>query len=300
MKSCILGIAEMQLTDQEKLLLKDNLNLVHGIILFSRNIDSAEQLRELTSDIKSINPDCKILIDQEGGRVARLKPPIAKKIYPNMESFRELYQHDKDAAIFAVRDNFHELMSELKSFNIDITCAPLCDIRTKDTHDIIGNRSFGYDKDIVIDLAKAALDGIHKAGGEGILKHIPGHGRSSLDSHLSLPIVNESIEILEDSDFLVFKELATCCPYAMTAHILYSNCFDDALATFSTKAINYIRNNIGFHGLLMTDDINMKALEGDTKSKTLKSLNAGCDIILECSGNFEIMSDVIKAIKGYN
>jgi len=187
-------------------------------------------------------------------------------------------------------------MSELKLLGIDATCAPVCDLRHPGAHDIVGNRSFGTDLQIVIDLCIAALDGIHRAGGEGVLKHIPGHGRSMHDSHLDLPTIDTNLEELERTDFTIFKALADKCPYAMTAHIVYT-CFDKKnTVTTSKTAIDYIRKHLGFRGMLMSDDLDMKALSGTLSERTKRSLQAGCDIALQCNGNMDDMKEVIEAI----
>jgi len=292
----ILGISGLVLSTEEKELFATN--KPHGVILFKRNCNSREQIISLTSEIKTIiGPDVKIFIDQEGGRVARVKPPIACKEYPNMEFFGEIYKvSGRDVAIQKIEQNFFELMSELKVLGIDVTCAPVCDLRHIGAHDIVGNRSFGTDVQIVIDLCIAALDGIHRAGGEGVIKHIPGHGRSMHDSHLALPHVDTGLEELESTDFAIFKALANKCPYAMTAHIIYS-CFDtENTITTSCAAINYIRENIGFTGMLMTDDLDMKALSGTLEDKTKASLDAGCNIALQCSGKIEDIATIIGAM----
>ena len=292
----ILGISGTSLSDAEKKLFAQH--KPHGIILFKRNCESREQMIALNKEIKTlIGQDVKIFIDQEGGRVARIKPPIAEKTFPNMEFFGEIYRTQGSAdAIKAVEQNFFELMSELKELGIDATCAPVCDLRHPGAHDIIGDRSFGTDPQIMIDLCAAALDGIHRAGGEGVLKHIPGHGRSMHDSHLDLPTIDASLTELEQTDFVVFKALADKCQYAMTAHIVYT-CFDtENTVTTSKTAIDYIRKNIGFTGMLMSDDLDMKALSGTLYDKTQSALHAGCDIALQCSGNIDDMVEVIQAI----
>ena len=291
----ILGISGLTLSTEEKDLFKQN--KPHGIILFKRNCASREQIIALNTAIKAIDSEVKIFIDQEGGRVARIKPPIASKEHPNMEFFGSIYKEEgRDIAIQKTEQNFFELMSELKELGIDVTCAPVCDLRHIGAHDIVGDRSFGTDVQVVIDLCIAALDGIHRAGGEGVLKHIPGHGRSMHDSHLDLPKVDTSLEELEKTDFMIFKALANKCQYAMTAHIIYS-CFDrENTITTSRSAIDYIRENIGFTGMLMTDDLDMKALSGTLEEKTKAALGAGCNIALQCSGKIDDIATVITSI----
>ena len=292
----ILGISGLELSHAEKQFFSTH--KPHGIILFKRNCESGEQIIALNKEIKTlIGQDVKIFIDQEGGRVARVKPPIAAKEFPNMEFFGKIYKNEgRDIAIQKTEQNFFELMSELKLLGIDATCAPVCDLRHLGAHDIVGDRSFGTDPQIVIDLCIATLDGIQRAGGEGVLKHIPGHGRSMHDSHLDLPTIDASLDELEQTDFLVFKALADKCPYAMTAHIIYK-CFDtENTVTTSKPAIDYIRKNIGFTGILMTDDLDMKALSGTLHERTARSFQAGCDIALQCNGNMDDMVQVVDAI----
>ncbi len=291
----IFGISGKILTDRERAMFTEH--QPHGIILFKRNCESAEQIIALNKSIKEILPLTKIFIDQEGGKVARVEPPIAAKEYPNMEYFEKIYQtQGKESAIKAVERNFFELMSELKTLGIDVTCAPVSDLRTKDGHDVIGNRSFGSNVEIVIELCKAALDGIHRAGGEGVIKHIPGHGRATKDSHHEMPVVTASLEELEQTDFAVFKALASLCPYAMTAHVVYT-CFDAKLpVTLSPVAIKYIRESIGFEGQLMTDALEMKALAGDMTSNAAAVLAAGCNIVLHCTGNIDEMGSIAMAL----
>lgn len=269
----------------------------HGIILFKRNCESKSQILALAESIKSIESAIKIFIDQEGGRVARIRPPIAEKVYPNMEYFEQIAaEQGIEQAKTAVEMNFFELMSELKILGIDVTCAPVCDLRHKGAHDVIGDRSFGTEVEIVIALAMAALDGIHRAGGEGVIKHIPGHGRSTKDSHHDLPIVDADLEELKLTDFAVFQALADKCQYAMTAHLIYTALDKQNPVTTSPKSIEYIRDEIGFQGMLMTDDIDMKALDGSYEEKVEASLKAGCDIVLQCSGRIEDMYACAEAI----
>lgn len=294
----IFGISSIVLTKEEQEFIAKY--KPHGIIFFKRNCESKKQIKALSDSIKLIDSEIQIFIDQEGGRVARIKPPITEKTYPDMEYFGEIYKNSgPEKAIEAVEQNFFELMSELKTFGIDVTCAPVCDLRHKGAHDVIGNRSFGYEVQMVIDLAGAALSGIHRAGGEGVLKHIPGHGRSMKDSHHDLPIVDASLEELEKTDFAVFKALADKCKYAMTAHLIYT-CLDDKNPiTTSPTGINYIRTQIGFKETLMTDDINMKALPGTIEEKALASLQVGCDIVLQCSGDIADMQKATVAAAEY-
>lgn len=270
----------------------------YGLILFARNIESEEQLKRLVVDLKSlVGHDVKLFIDQEGGSVQRIKPPIGGSIYPPASLFVEMLKNSSvDKVAKAVEENFYNLMTELKSFGIDHTCAPVADLLFENMDKIVGDRSFGASVEQVVLLCNAALDGIHKAGGEGVIKHIPGHGRAKCDSHHELPIVEEELSLLKESDFAVFAKLKDKCKYAMTAHILYTHLDDEFPATLSLKVIDYIRRDIGFKGMIMTDDICMKALKGDAGQIAIKSIEAGCDLILHCSGEMAQMQEVKDAL----
>lgn len=292
----ILGISGLALTEQEVRFFEQY--QPHGVILFKRNCESTDQIKFLVSHIKEItNNHTKIFIDQEGGRVQRIKPPIGKKHYPNMEFFgAKCSSQPLENVANEVEENFFELMSELKELGIDVTCAPVCDLRDPKGHDVIGDRSFGSDIEIVTKLSLAALKGIQRAGGEGVIKHIPGHGKSTEDSHHNLPIVTNPLSELEKSDFQIFKNLANSCPYAMTAHIIYNSLDPSETVTNSKTAIDYIKNQIGFKGLIMTDDIDMKALSGTIEEKVEKAINAGCNLILQCNGDIQSMIEVAETL----
>lgn len=296
MRPIILSVAGYNLTEQERTLFTEGKPL--GFILFSRNISSKEQLSILIKDLKSLsighNP--LIFIDQEGGRVQRIKPPVGEILYPNTASFSEIYEKDADAGLHAVTENFTKLATELRSFDIDSPCAPCVDLRVEGAHDIIGDRSFSTDVEVVVALSEASINAIIKAGCIPVIKHMPGHGRATEDSHTHLPHVDTDLATLEATDFAVFKKLSSsAAKVAMTAHIVYS-CLDAKPATLSTTVIKYIRENIGFQGLIMSDDICMKALytEGaDFGALTKQILAAGCDIVLYCEGKIEQMRQVI-------
>jgi len=295
MSKLIFGIAGTILTEQEKSLIYSK--QPHGIILFSRNCQSRQQIIDLNKAIKEISPSTKIFIDQEGGRVRRIKPPISNKDFPSMEVLGNLYDKDKQDAIKQTEQNFYELMLELKDLGIDVTCAPVCDIRYDDASNVIGDRAFGDSVEKVIDLAKATLRGLQRAGGEGVIKHIPGHGRALTDSHHELPFVDTSKEELEATDFAVFKALARLCPYAMTAHVVYEALDTENAATLSKPVIDYIRKEIGFTGLIMTDALEMQALSSvPIKDRAKLCFEAGCDIALYCTGKMEEIKDIYLAI----
>lgn len=263
----IFGIKSTSLTVEEIDFFKQY--QIQGIILFSRNIESKQQLLDLTTSIKSLykdKPDLPIFVDQEGGRVARIKPPIAKQEYPTAQYFADLYLQNKEEAITATQENYFKIMKEAKELGCDSLCAPVCDLNFAEADDIIGDRSFGTIPEQVIDLASAAIDGISKAGGIPFIKHLPGHGRALVDSHYELPHVDTNLSELEKTDFLPFKELQDKNPWGMTAHIVYSAIDPDTPITMSKKGIDYIRRNI-FDGIIVTDDIGMLALHGEVGIK---------------------------------
>ncbi len=259
----IFGILGEELSKQEVAFFQESNPA--GFILFSRNIKSRQQLQKLTTHLKSLFKDRKvpIFVDQEGGRVARIKPPVSAKNFPAASYFSSLYKEDKKTAKCEVRQNYFELMSELNSLGVDSPCAPVCDIYHEGADNIVGDRSFGSDENQVVDLAKSAISGITDAQGIAIIKHIPGHGRAMVDSHLDLPVITESIDVLEATDFSVFKELASENCWGMVAHIIYKELDAENPVTISKKAVNYIRTDLGFSNTLTTDDICMYAMHGE-------------------------------------
>ena len=263
----IFGLAGTKLSSEEKefFLIAKPL----GFILFSRNIEARDQLINLTKSLRELFPKRGILIfvDQEGGRVARIKPPIVEKLYPEAKFFADMYLLDKLKAKKAVRENYLEIMSDLKELGIDSPCAPVCDIHYMEADQIIGDRSFGNNVEQVVDLCKEAIAAINIKEGTAFVKHVPGHGRANVDSHLALPVVNTDLKILEETDFKIFKELAQEEAWGMSAHVIYSAIDPIKPATISVKIIDYIRNKIGFHGVLVTDDICMYALHGEIGQK---------------------------------
>lgn len=265
----IFGISTTTLTTEEVSFFKDNIPV--GIILFSRNIESKAQLLELTQSIKNILPDTLLFVDQEGGRVARIKPPVIDRLYPAAKYFSELYDEDSLSAKREVKANYIDMMEKLSEFNINSPCAPVCDLLYDDAHEIIGDRSFGNNLEKVIELCSFAITAIQHNESIAFLKHIPGHGRARLDSHYDLPIIDTDLATLEQMDFYIFKKLTERHPedslWGMTAHIIYS-CIDPELpATISPKVIKYIREKIGFKNTLITDDICMYALHGEVGQK---------------------------------
>ena len=258
----IFGLAETKLQSEEKEFFLKAKPL--GFILFSRNVESREQLIALSNSLKGLFPERKtfIFVDQEGGRVARIKPPIAEKLYPAAKVFADMYLGDQVRAKSAAKENWLQIMADLNSLGIDSPCAPVCDIYYPEADPIIGDRSFGSTPEQVIDLCKEAIAGINEQGGIAFVKHVPGHGRAEVDSHLALPIINTDLKTLEETDFKVFKELSSEEVWGMSAHIVYNALDSKKPATLSDKVIDYIRNKIGFKGILVTDDICMYALHG--------------------------------------
>jgi len=268
-KPIIFGVSGTELLPEEIDFFQAN--PVAGFILFARNVESKEQLQALTASMKGLYPEeVPIFIDQEGGRVLRIKPPIANKLYLSAEELAENYENDPEQTKTLVQENYRELMTELKGWDIDSPCAPVCDIRYEGASDVIGDRAFGYNADQVIDLCKSVIQGILDVSGIPFLKHMPGHGRSAVDSHTDLPTVTTELTELEATDFRVFKELAAEFGdkvWGMTAHIIYTALDEEATATTSPTVINYIRETIGFTGNLVSDDINMGALHGEAGAK---------------------------------
>jgi beta-N-acetylhexosaminidase len=293
----IYGFSGVSLRDDEKYFFNRNTPL--GFILFSRNIENPTQLKNLTESIKEISGgEVLILIDQEGGRVSRMKPPEWKP-YPAGQYFDSLYKINPEQAKIEIFENFLLIAEDLKSVGINVNCAPILDLTTKETHSVIGDRALGDNPKQVSDLAKEICRSLLHKGVYPIIKHIPGHGRGNADSHLELPIVNATIEELISWDFQPFIELANH-KFAMTAHILYQAIDSQHCATFSSKVIDMIRNLINFKNLLMTDDLSMKALTGNYEDKTAAAISAGCDIILHCNGSIKEMQDINKKIPRIN
>jgi beta-N-acetylhexosaminidase len=258
-----------------------------GFILFARNVQEPDQVRRLVSDLRAAvdRPDVPVLVDQEGGRVQRLKPPHWRAALPAAR-FGALRAPKAPKAVFL---NHQLIGAELAALGIDVDCAPLLDVQQPGAHDVIGDRSFGSDPEQVTLLGRAAADGLISAGITPVIKHIPGHGRSMVDSHHQLPRVPTPLEELRRIDFLPFRNLRDL-PWGMTAHIVYEAVDPTSPATLSAKVIGeIIRGEIGFDGLLLSDDMSMKALNGSMDELTRRALAAGCDVALHCNGKMEEM-----------
>lgn len=276
-KSFICGVSGLRLTNEEREFLADE--QPYGVILFARNIENPAQVKALTAEISAVltHPYAEILVDQEGGRVARLRPPHWRK-YPPAQQLS--LQADAARAVYI---NARLIAQELQAVGISMDCAPVADVRAPECHAIIGDRAFGETAAQVVPLARAQSEGLLDGGVLSILKHIPGHGRATMDSHETLPVVAAPLAALEACDFAVFKALNDL-PLAMTAHILYPALDAERCATFSPVVMRYIREEIGFSGLIMSDDLSMKALGGSFAERTARSLEAGCDLVLHGNG----------------
>jgi len=266
-----------------------------GYILFKRNCIDPDQLLALTDALRMlVGRDLPILIDQEGGRVARLQQPHWP-VFPPAARFGALYDRAPVTAIEAARLNALALALTLRDVGITVDCAPLVDVPAPGSHAIIGDRAFAADPMWVSALGKATLDGLQAGGIVGVVKHVPGHGRAMVDSHFALPVVTASRAELA-GDFEPFRTLNDA-PMAMTAHVVYTAIDEQACATLSPKVIaDVIRGEIGFEGLLMSDDLGMQALGGSFGDRARGSLVAGCDIALHCSGDMAEMQAIVAAV----
>jgi beta-N-acetylhexosaminidase len=264
--------------------------------LFKRNIESREQLRRLTDALRDLegHDEVPILIDQEGGRVARMRPPEWQS-FPPGEAFDQLYQLAPSSALEAARVNARALGLMLNEVGINVDCLPMLDVRQPGANDIVGDRALGSDPMQVASLGKAILDGLKSAGVLGVIKHIPGHGRALADSHLELPVVDAGEDELA-IDIEPFERLRDAA-MGMTCHLLYTEWDAERPASQSPIVIHdIIRQRIGFDGFLMSDDIGMEALAGDHGQRAAACVAAGCDVALHCDGKMENMILVANAI----
>jgi beta-N-acetylhexosaminidase len=290
-KAMILGCAGKTLTDEEVRFYQSE--RPWGFILFARNIGETGQVRDLVSAMRDSvgRPDAPVFIDQEGGRVQRLRPPIAPN-YPAGAALGALYSRDREAGLRAAW-----LMSRLHAFDLrrlglTADCLPVLDVPVEGASDVIGSRAYGHDPDIVTALGRAAAEGLIAGGVLPVMKHMPGHGRAFSDSHHELPVVDATPADLLSRDFAPFRALNTL-PAAMTAHVVYTAIDPDRPATTSPIVIEtIIRGAIGFDGLLISDDTSMKALSGDFPEKAAAILAAGCDLVLHCNGVMAEMAGI--------
>ena len=261
-----------------------------GFILFDRNVETPDQVRALTASLRDlVGRDVPILIDQEGGRVQRMWPPHWRSYRPALVDA----QAAKDLSrVFWLRGRL--IAQELLDVGVDVNCAPLGDIAQEDTTDRVQNRCYGFDADVVIDAARAVIAGQSAGGVLSVIKHMPGHGRARVDSHLEVPKVDASLEDLEAHDFAVFRALRDA-PMGMTAHLAFDALDPGEPVTTSPKGIRYLRETLGFDGLLMTDDLEMEALKGTPAQRAARARAAGVDLILHCNGSLTQMKEVARA-----
>jgi beta-N-acetylhexosaminidase len=289
-RAFITGLAGVAITSEERAFLRDN--APWGLILFKRNIDDPEQVRRLVEDFReAVATDAPVLVDQEGGRVQRLGPPHWPA-YPAGAVYRRLYENDRATGLAAARLGGRLIANDLWELGIDVDCLPLADVPVAGADAVIGDRAYGNTPDQVAALAGAIAAGLMDGGVLPVLKHLPGHGRATVDSHQRLPVVETDRDTLEATDFAAFRPLAGL-PLGMTAHVVFSAYDPLAPATTSVTMIGQvIRDSIGFQGLLMSDDISMGALSGSLAERTRASLAAGCDVVLHCNGDLTEMRAV--------
>ncbi len=274
-----------------------------GLILFQRNCIEPAQVRGLVASFRDAvgRADAPVLIDQEGGRVQRLKPPHWPSYAP-ARAIARLHGVDADAGLRAAWLHGRLIAADLRDVDIDVDCAPVLDVAVPGASDVIGDRSFGGDPDRVATLGRAVADGLMDGGVLPVNKHVPGHGRAAADSHVSLPVVSADLVTLAASDFVPFAALSDL-PMAMTAHVVYSAIDPGRPATVSPVVIrDIIRKRISFDGLLLSDDVSMHALSGDYGERTAAIFAAGCDLVLHCNGRIEEMravADAAPELAGY-
>jgi beta-N-acetylhexosaminidase len=287
----VFGLSGSRLTEEERRLFADCNPL--GFILFSRNCVDAEQVRTLVASLRETvgRADAPVLIDQEGGRVQRLRPPRWRAA-PAAAVFGSCAAEDEAAAVEAAWLNARLMAAELLDLGVTIDCAPVLDVPQPDADPIIGDRAFCSRGDVVALLGHAVCQGFLAGGVLPVIKHIPGHGRAKVDSHAALPVVDATLDALRRVDFAPFAALAGM-PWAMTAHVVYAAIDASAPATTSARVIEHIiRGEIGFDGVLISDDLGMQALSGGPGERAAAALAAGCDLVLHCSGALDEMAAV--------
>lgn len=295
--AAIFSLSGLCLTDRERGFFREANPF--GFILFARNCETPAQLSALVDELKEcVGRDCPVLIDQEGGRVQRLRPPHWRSYAP-MRSYGDLYESDPEKALEALRFEILRMAEELVEAGINVTCAPVLDLLFAGAHDVIGDRAFSGDPDVAGRLGLCVSRHLLRAGVTPVIKHIPGHGRARADSHLALPRVEAPRDHLYALDFEPFRQVSMsdvgAQVWAMSAHIVYPALDADHPATLSEKVIrDVIRSDIGFEGILVGDDLDMKALDayGGAADKALASLNAGCDLALYCAGEMANMEEL--------
>ena len=293
--ACILGCAGPTLSADERDFFRDL--KPWGFILFRRNVETPNQVRALVDALRETvgRGDAFVMVDQEGGRVQRLGPPHWPK-YPPGRAYGETSANDPLTRRELTRLGARLMAHDLRALGINADAVPVLDVPAPGAHDIIGDRAYGRDAETISVLGRAAAEGLLAGGVLPIIKHIPGHGRAGADSHEALPVVDEAYEVLDATDFRPFRTLSDM-PLAMSAHVVYTAIDLKYPATLSKKVIGkVIRKDLGFGGLLMTDDLSMKALTGDFADRTAAALKAGCDVVLHCNGAMAEMQAVAKVV----
>ncbi|WP_333630401.1 beta-N-acetylhexosaminidase [Agrobacterium cavarae] len=292
-KAMILGCSGLTLTQEEIALYKAE--QPWGFILFGRNIGDAQQITDLVASMREAvgRPDAPVLIDQEGGRVQRIRPPILQS-YPNAQALGEIYLRDREQGLRAawLMSRLHAF--DLMRFGINVDCLPVLDVPVEGASNVIGNRAYGFDPKMVSEMGQAAADGLKAGGMLPVMKHIPGHGRGMVDSHHELPVVDVPLDDLDAHDFVPFRALNKEL-MGMSAHLVFNAIDPERPATTSRKVIDeIIRGRIGFDGLLMSDDSSMNALKGTLGERAANIVAGGCDIVLHCNG---VMSEMLQVVK---
>ncbi len=294
--AAILGCSGLSLSREEEAFFRDV--RPWGFILFARNVEAPDQVRRLVDQLRATvdRPDAPVLIDQEGGRVQRLGPPHWRR-YPPGRAYGELASNDPLLRREITRLGARLLAHDLAALRINVDCVPVLDVPVAGAHDVIGDRAYAKTPDGVALLGRAACEGLIAGGVLPVIKHIPGHGRAMADSHHDLPVVDTAYDELDAWDFAPFKMLSDM-PMAMTAHVVYSAVDAKRPATTSKKAMRQvIRGALGFDGLVMSDDLSMKALGGEFADRARNSLAAGCDVVLHCNGDMAEMKAVLAGTK---
>jgi beta-N-acetylhexosaminidase len=289
MRAFIIGLAGPSLTTSERHFVQEA--DPWGLILFKRNVTTPDALRRLIGEFRAlVGRQAPVLIDQEGGRVQRLGPPHWQS-YPPGAAYGAIFDRDRDAGLRGARLGGRLIAHDLAELGIDVDCAPVADVPAAGADPIIGDRAYGADPEKVAALAGAFAAGLMEGGVLPVLKHLPGHGRATADSHLRLPVVTADRATLDGTDFAAFRPLCGL-PLGMTAHIVFTAIDPVAPATTSANIVKHvIRDSIGFAGLLMSDDISMGALSGSLAERTRAAIAAGCDVVLHCSG---VLSEMIE------
>ncbi|SDU12537.1 beta-N-acetylhexosaminidase [Stappia sp. ES.058] len=293
-KAFIAGCSGPRLTVDERQFFSDE--RPWALILFARNCRQTDQIRDLVSEFRDLVgwPDAPVLIDQEGGRVRRLRPPLVPD-YPPGAVYGKLHDIDADAGLRSAWLCGRLIGADLADLGITVDCLPIVDVPRGDTSNVIGDRAYGTDPAIIARIGRAMTDGLGAAGVLPVLKHIPGHGPATIDSHLALPVVDTELETLRKLDFVPFRALRDL-PLAMTAHVVYTAIDRDACATCSPKVIEtIIRGELDYQGCLMSDDVSMRALGGEMQARVRSLFAAGCDLALHCNGDFAEMQAVAAA-----